>query len=430
MGRHRILILNTTAGGSTGRLAATVASAAAGSGHDVVLGFGRGPCPPSGVEAGIHARGRCAAPPTPEASWRALRCPATTATILSDVAATRLFDRHGDASPLLAASTRRFLKQMDDFDPDILHLHNIHGYWIHRPTLAAWIRSRAGRMRTVWTLHDTWAYTGHCAWYSATGCRRWADDEGCRGKCPMRRNYPASWFPGSVAAAFERKRRDLSGLPGLEIVAVSRWLDSEVGASVLAEYPRTVIHNPVDTECFNPGAASPSGAPTVLAAAAVWTSAKGLYDLVELRHRLPAGYRMRVAGLSPRKARKLGIGIEGLGHITSPASMAILYASSDVFVNPTYAESYGMTKIEALACGTPVVTYDSAAAAEDIAGQPDSAAIVGTGDTSALARETIRLAEAAHRDSSRRAACRKLAESVVHTPAETTEAYMRLFFGK
>lgn len=353
----RLLQINTAAGrGAAGGIPETLGAMAAGRGMRSVIAAGR-PCADGSASELMRVGGRI------DFAVHAL--------------ATRLADRHGLHS---RAATLRFIAEAERLDPHIVHLHNIHGYYLHLPTLADWLRG-AGRP-VVWTLHDCWALTGHCAFFNACDCTRWQTQ--CH-HCPMRRSYPASWLLDRSAANHRLKKRLFATLPGLTIVCVSRWLDSVVAQSYLRDIPRRVIPNGIDTSVFHPCAPkAPADAPLLLGVASHWDERKGLADFVRLRTDLPAHWRIRLIGLTQAQIRSLPQGIEGMGRIASAGHLAAHYSEATVFANATKAESSCMTKMEALACGTPVVTYAAGGGAEGV--PPEVGAAVAPGDYGALKR--------------------------------------------
>ena len=296
------------------------------------------------------------------------------------VGATRLLDRHGLHS---RRATEAFIRRAESLNPDIIHLHNIHGYYLHYPTLFQWLRTAGNPI--VWTLHDCWPITGHCAFFSEADCWRWRST--C-GNCPLRRSYPASWMADRSAASLNDRQKAFSGIPNLTIVAVSHWLDSIVAESYLSQYPRVVIPNGIDTTVFRPSAPK-SSRQLILGVASRWDSRKGLDHFVALRRLLPPEWHIRLIGLTPAAIRRLPEGIEGLPPIADPETLAAHYSRATVFVCPTRGEANNMTKMEALACGTPVVTYDSGGAAEGIS--PATGAVVSTPSPEALAQAILNL---------------------------------------
>lgn len=271
---------------------------------------------------------------------------------------TRLTDGHGLGS---GRATRALIADIGRFAPDVVHLHNLHGYWLDVPALARYLASSG--VRVVWTLHDFWPLTGHCAFPQQGGCTRWLEG-GCH-DCPQLGQYPASWGADRSAANFSLRRELFRSLPQLSVVALSEWQCGQVARSFLGDRPCEVIPNPVDRAMRAPAdiARDPR---MVLGAASVWDDRKGLGRFIELRRRLPSDVRMRLAGLSRRQIRALPAGIEGLPRISGADGMARFMASGAVFVNLSRAETLGMVNIEARACGTPVVTLASGGVAETV----------------------------------------------------------------
>lgn len=271
--------------------------------------------------------------------------------------ATRLFDRHGLHSVL---ATRSLISYIERFDPDIIHLHNIHGYYLHYPTLMQWLRG-AGKP-VVWTLHDCWPFTGHCAFPVSANCTRYM--EGCY-DCPLRRQYPSTWFVDRSRANYRQKRQAFSGLTGVMVVPVGEWIADTLRGSFMSYLPHSIVRNGINLDDFRP-IGTKSATPLVLGVASKWDDRKGLNDFIRLREKLPEQWRIRLIGLTPRQIRNLPQGIEGVGRINDPEELARNYSAATVFVNPTKGEGDPITKMEALACGTPVVTYDAGGAKEGI----------------------------------------------------------------
>lgn len=139
---------------------------------------------------------------------------------------TRLFDRHGYGSKL---ATKRFIKKMEGYNPDIVHLHNIHGYYINIEILFQWLKAHPER-KVIWTLHDCWAMTGHCAYFTAVGCDKWKTK--CQ-KCPQKGRYPASILFSNASSNYERKRATFTGVKEMTLTVPSHWLESIVRDSFL-----------------------------------------------------------------------------------------------------------------------------------------------------------------------------------------------------
>ena len=290
----------------------------------------------------------------------------TRAGTLADVALTRLDGRAGLHS---VAATRRLLAKLDEIGPDVVHLHNLHGYHVNYELLFAWLVARG--QRTVWTLHDCWPLTGHCAYFTYVGCEQWVTGCPGPGRCPQLGTYPRTWRASTCAENWERKRAAFTSLPHdlLTIVTPSQWLADIVGRSFLGGYPVEVRPNTVDASVFKP---TPSdfrahhgleGRYVVLGVAAPWTERKGLPDFLELRRRLPDDVAIVLVGLSPRQRKGLPAGILGIERVESE-ELARIYSASDLLFVPSREETFGMTILEASLCGCPSLAYAGGATAE------------------------------------------------------------------
>lgn len=279
---------------------------------------------------------------------------------------TRLTDRTGFASN---RATQKLLTRLDEIQPDIIHLHNIHGYYLNIEMLFGYIRQH--RTKVVWTLHDCWAFTGHCAYFDAVGCDRWKT--GCY-HCPQKKTYPASALLDASAWNWQRKKELFTGLD-MVVVTPSNWLAGLVRESFLGEYPIEVIHNGIDTEIFRPrkGAFREKygiDKKIILGVAAEWTDRKGLRDFIKLNDLIDRNvYQIVLIGLTKKQIEELPGGILGLQRTSSPEELAEIYSDAYVFFNPTYEDNYPTTNLEAMACGTPVVTYDTGGSPESVWGR-------------------------------------------------------------
>lgn len=297
--------------------------------------------------------------------------------------ATRLFDRHGLAS---AGATRRFVERVEALSPDIVHIHNLHGYFINYKLLFQYLRR--ARIPVVWTVHDCWLYTGHCFYYSYIGCDKWRT--GCH-HCPQRREFPTSLWMDRSARNYRDKREAFNSLaPGqLTIVPVSDWLRREMASSFLAGQRFQVIHNGINTSVFQPcdgeavrrkyGLRAPH---VYIGVASVWSKEKGLPDFADLAARLRADEQLVLVGVKPEQRKRLPEGVVCIGRTDNIAELAALYSAADAFLNPTWQDNYPTVNLEAISCGTPVATYRTGGSVEAITA--DTGAIVAQGDVEAL----------------------------------------------
>lgn len=292
--------------------------------------------------------------------------------LLLHACASRITDSHGLHSKYF---TKQFLKQLDSISPDIIHLHNIHGYYLNYPILFDYLKRKG--VRVVWTLHDCWPFTGHCAYYTSSECFKWQSH--CF-KCPEKGSYPSSLVLDRSAKNFELKRESFSGLNNLTLVPVSHWLAEDVKKSFLGSYPITPIHNGVDLNIFTPE--NNKKEKLILGVASTWAPRKGLPDFIRLRELLSPDYQIILVGLSQKQLKELPKGIIGISRTADRKELASLYSKASVFVNPTYEEALGMVNIEALASGTPVVTYRSGGSPETV--DELTGVVVDRGDVNGL----------------------------------------------
>ena len=297
--------------------------------------------------------------------------------VLRNVAEARLRDNDGF---LASRATRRLIARLEEWAPDVIHLHNLHGYYIDSRLLFDYIR-RSG-CRVVWTLHDGWTLTGHCALFSAIGCNGW--ESGCE-RCHHIGEYPRCVTKGHSARNFALKRLTFSGVERLRIVTPSQWLGGLVKRSYLGDYEMTVIPNGVDLDRFKPrendvkARLGIEGRTMLLGVASKWLSVKGLDDFVALAQLLGEEYAIVMVGVDERLRQRLPGRIIALPHTESVEELAELYTAADLLLNLSREESFGLVSLEALACGTPVLTYDCTAAPEVLrrhAGECDCGIIV------------------------------------------------------
>lgn len=291
---------------------------------------------------------------------------------------SRLLDNHGLAS---VSATRRFIRQIDEIKPDIVHLHNIHGYYLNYPLLFQHLSKLD--VPVVWTLHDCWPVTGHCAFFTYEGCDKWKS--GCH-HCECKYKYPQSLLFSRSEKNYIQKHQSFTSLGNLTIVPVSQWLEDIVKESFLSKYPVKVIHNGVNLNKFIvlPGNSSTSHPKVLLGVSSVWEKRKGLDDFVLLRQLLSDSYRIILIGLTQQQIASLPAGIEGISRTNNVDELIHYYNLADVFVNPTYEDNFPTTNIEALACGTPVVTYNTGGSPEAIDG--NTGVVVEYGNVNAMAK--------------------------------------------
>lgn len=280
---------------------------------------------------------------------------------------SRIFDNHGLASRI---ATTSFIKKIDQIQPDLIHIHNIHGYYINYKILFRYIREKS--IPVVWTFHDCWPFTGHCSYFTFCGCEKWKSACFC---CPQKKAYPASFFLDRSKKNYEEKKKAFSSFRNLTLVSVSHWLDQLVSESFFRKYNHITIHNGIDTEVFTPCSNAMEirrkysildDETMLLGVAKVWNYRKGLNDFIELGKLLSPKEKIILIGLSKDQISSLPPNIIGLGNTESARELAEYYSAADLFLNLTYEDNYPTTNLEAISCGTPCLTYRTGGSPESI----------------------------------------------------------------
>lgn len=358
----KVLMINSVCGiGSTGRICADIAERLTADGHECKIAYGR--------------KGY-----VPEQALPYAKRIGTDFDVKIHGLLTRLFDAHGFGS---RRATQQFVKWMKEYDPDIIHLHNLHGYYLHVGVLFEALK--AMNKPVVWTLHDCWAFTGHCSHFTAAKCDRWKTQ--CH-DCLEKRRYPASMLLDRCKYNYTHKKGSFSGVANLTIVTPSCWLSELTKLSFLKEYPVMVIPNGIDTSAFHATKSNfreryrLEGKKIVLGVAGIWDDRKGLSDMVQLTQLLGDDCKVVIVGLSPAQKEALPESVLGITHTESIKELAEIYTAADVFVNPTYEDTYPTVNLEAQACGTPVITYRTGGSVESA----HSDCVVEPGDIAEIAK--------------------------------------------
>lgn len=293
-----------------------------------------------------------------------------------------LFDRHGLGSRL---ATKKIINKIKEIKPDVIQLHCVHGYYINYKYLFEYLNTTS--IPIVWTFHDCWAFTGHCAHFVTANCYKWKQ-EGCH-DCQLLGDYPKALSDRSKKN-FLLKKSLFSANQNMHIVAVSEWLASFTRESFLGDKDIRVINNGIDIQRFKPCATKNNSKFKILGVASAWNKDKGLFDFFKLRKLLyDPDIEITLVGLSQEQIKQLPDGINGITRTNSIEELAHLYSEANVFVNPTYADSFPTVNMEALACGTPVITYRTGGSPEIVDTQ--TGIVINQGDTEALANAIISL---------------------------------------
>lgn len=339
----RILFINSVCNGSTGTICKNLYKATEEAGHTCCIAYGRGDAPEglNTIKIGNQL------------------------DIYLHILKARLFDASGFGSK---KATKDLIKQIEEFKPDVIHLHNIHGYYVNIEILFNYLKHHP-EIKKIWTLHDCWSFTGHCAYYTYVKCEKWQTC--CNGNCPNKKEYPQTIF-SNIKTNFNKKKEIFSDVENMILITPSKWLKNEVEKSYLKDYPIEVINNGVDTNVFKP---TPSNIKqqygiedkkVILGVASVWDKRKGLETFIELSKELDNQYQIVLIGLSKKQIEQLPTNVVGISRTENVQELVKWYSAADIYFNPTLEDNYPTTNLESIACGTPVITFNTG-------GSPESA---------------------------------------------------------
>lgn len=295
-----------------------------------------------------------------------------------------LFDGHGLAS---SCGTRKLIDWIEEIKPDVIHLHNLHGYYLNYRILFEYLSKR--EIPIVWTLHDFWAITGHCAHFDYAGCNKWKAQ--CE-YCPQTRTYPKSLLIDKSERNFNQKKASFTSVNNMTITPVSKWVGNLVAQSFLGKYKIQPIYNGIDLSIFHPVESDISirmglqGKFVMLGVASPWYPMKGLYDYYKLSEKLSDDFQIIMVGLSKKQIQDLPKNIIGIERTNSQKELVEYYSMADVTLNLSYQETFGMTTVEGMACGTPGIVYNKTASPELVS--PETGIIVEAGDIDGLKKAT------------------------------------------
>lgn len=299
---------------------------------------------------------------------------------------SRIFGKYGFNSK---GATKRLIKHLEEFKPDIIQLHNLHGHNVHLGMLLNYVREK--RIKTFWTFHDCWNFTGYCPHYAMVKCDKW------KGEChSCVRKGEFSWFFDKSTWLRDQKEKISKGLD-LTIIGPSDWTSSQAKESFFGTYPVVTIKNGIDLEVFKPTESDfrkkygLENKKIVLGVAFDWGVRKGLDVFLELSKRLPNDYQIVLVGTNDEVDKRLPDNIISIRRTANQRELAEIYTASDVYANPTREEVLGLVNIEALACGTPVVTFRAGGSPECV--DEDCGSVVEIDDIDSLEREIVRICQ-------------------------------------
>lgn len=261
-------------------------------------------------------------------------------------------------------ATGRLIAMLDEIGPDVVHLHNLHAHNCQLETLFTYFKEK--NVKIYWTFHDCWAFTGYCPHYDMIGCDRWKTG-GCQ-NCPQKGRY--SWFFDKSRELFEKKKELFTGLP-MTVITPSHWMAEQVKQSFLNIHDVKVIHNGINLEIFRPRESDfrrrygiGEDRYVILGVSFGWGERKGLDVFVELSKRLDDRFQLVLIGTDDDTDRQLPSNVISIHRTQNQIELAEIYTAADLLVNPTREENYPTVHMEALACGTPVLSFATGGCAE------------------------------------------------------------------
>lgn len=292
---------------------------------------------------------------------------------------TRVFGKHGFYNK---GDTRRLIRFMDKVKPDVIHLHNIHGHYVNIKMLFEYITKHS--IPVVWTLHDCWAFTGHCPHFDYVGCEKWKT--GCH-HCSQQKGYPCSWFFDRSKRGYKKKKKLFTSVEKMHIVTPSKWLADLTKESFLGKYSISVIHNGIDTDAFKyteSDLRKTLGLEdkfVIMGIVSNFNSTKGGQYFLELSKMLKEDEQILLVSVE-ENTDFLPANITALGRTENARELAKFYSLADVFVNPTLQDTFSMINVESLACSTPVVTFKTGGSMESL--NDDCGLVAEKGNVQAL----------------------------------------------
>ena len=395
----KVALINTVCGyGSTGRICTNLADGLLFYNHEAKIYFGRGD-----VE---------------EAHEKYASRIGTSIDVSLHVLKARLFDGAGFGS---ASATIKLIHDLEANNPDIIHLHNLHGYYININILFEYLKK--SNKPVIWTLHDCWSFTGHCAHFDYVNCQKWREE--C-GSCPQKRIYPASYLLDRSNTNYQIKKKLFNSIDKLILVTPSKWLAGKVKESFLSNAPVHVINNGIDLEKFQPTSSNfrvrfgLNDKSIILGVAIGWDDRKGLQHFIDIAGKLDSKFQIVLVGISNKQSSLMPKNVITFSRTNSINELAELYSAADMFVNPTMQEVFGLVNLEALACGTPVITFDTGGSPECI--DKSCGIVVQKGNVS----ELVRAIKYMDKNKPETSDCRKRA--LLFDKNEKANEYIKLYF--
>lgn len=341
MSKKKLVQINTVCNGSTGRIMNQIQQTAENEGWEAYSFFGRGK-------------------PANEKCYKITNM----VDVLYSVFLTRVFGLHGYGCK---RATKKLIKNIEKINPDVIQLHNIHGYYINIKILFDYLKNC--NKKIVWTLHDCWAFTGHCSHFDYVECDKWKTQ--CE-KCIQKNQYPKSIIKDKSYTNYLLKKETFNDVKNMILITPSEWLAKNVKESFLQKYKVKVINNGIDLKIFKPTESNfrkeneLEDKFVILGIANIWNERKGLNVFINLSKKLDERYKIVLVGLKHKQIKKLPKNIIGIQQIDDIKKLVEIYTMADLFINPSTEETMGLTTVEAMACGTYVLVNNKTAIPEVI----------------------------------------------------------------
>ena len=331
----KVMFINSVVDyGSTGKIVRDLANGLISKGHEVLMVYGRHQAKETDNTFDMS----------------------DTTGFYNHVIMTRLFGDHGLHSK---AATHKLIEKIKEFQPDTIHIHNIHGYYCHVPMLMDFLKET--NIKVLWTLHDAWLISGSGAYFDFNGCSLWND--GCE-VCTSTKDYPEVVGIAQQKRNLDWKKDKIGSLKNLHFITPSHWLKDLIAKSYLGKFSCSVVHNGINLDVFKPTENADlmeqyKGKKILLGIASKWERRKGLEDFMKLSTMLSDEYQIVLIGLEKEQIGKLPSNVVGISRTQDATELAAYYTLAHAFLNPTYEDNYPTTNIEALSCNTPVIAYDT-----------------------------------------------------------------------
>ncbi len=343
----KLVQINSVCSGSTGKIMCSIAKKVAKEGCEAYCFYGRG---------------------KPMKEIKCVKIESIITIFFHGIISRLGFNGHGSYF-----ATNRLIRKLKKINPDVIHFHNIHGYYLNVKVLFNYLKKEyTGKI--IWTLHDCWAFTGHCAYFTMVNCNKWKD---CCYNCPQLKSYPREFFD-TTKREYLLKKESFTGLKNLVIATPSEWLKALVKESFLGEYDTRVINNGIDLSVFKPTNDDsiyekyniPKDKKIILGVANIWEERKGLNIFLELSKMISKSEVIVLVGLNDKQLIDLPNNIIGIKRTENQNELACLYSICHVFLNPSVEETFSLVTAEAMACGAPVIVC-GASAPKELIGKED-----------------------------------------------------------